>query len=185
MWIVDWIGWMVFRTEPRHSGSIHWSIPVIIFVQRGGCSDALSTFGATYAIISIFGKYLSMYLFSGPPFLLIGQMIGRVALLILMLSFLAVKWKHILHACCLPNTHLFVKNPLQFHDRITSPVLTSLFLSSCPHRHTFKANSPNGALETDMSVIWVDLLKAGKEIPAQSSYISNDYKLKTSCVFTS
>lgn len=48
------------------------------------------------------------------------------------------------------------------------------------HTGTYKADNPNGALETDTPVIWVDLLKAWKEIPNRSSHISKDYKLKTS-----
>lgn len=68
----------------------------------------------------------------------------------------------------------------QYHITQFALAFSSLFLSSCPRRHPFKANIPNGALETDTSVIWVDLLKARREIPTRTSYISNDYKLKTS-----
>lgn len=82
--------------------------------------------------------------------------------------------------CIYSQKELF-EIPISYYTTCSLLLSTLTLIMHCQHRHTFKADNPNGALETDTSVIWVDLLKAWKEIPTRSSYISNDYKLKTSC----
>lgn len=85
--------------------------------------------------------------------------------------------------CTAGNMHLFPKETVWNSSFILHNMFSLSFYSFSPSTHTgtlFKADSPNGALETDTSVIWVDLVKAWKEIPTRSTYISNDYKWKTS-----